>query len=1328
MSSGFTTQAQNFGSAVSGGVDPRTGLFNVQLVVGELTGNHNQGPCFKATLGYSPLQRHNLGYGIGFSLGYSHFDSDGGVLVLSNGEQYRVAGKEDPVILQKHTDHFRFDCVVLGGKRFYRIRWKDGSVEILAGPDVGDVLKMPLHTFTPAGHGLTWTWSSVEVNQSPRLEAITDDTGASLMEVAYKNNVSSTLTLWPRTPDQFEVVLSFTNNYLTEILRADLRTILGYDAVGSSADSETMSYLNRIEHSTGLVEEVTYLSEAMHFPQGAQLTALPAVVKHTLMPGAGQPDINREFAYSENNYLAGGSGGDWSSELDALYGVASEYEYWSQEKLMVDGEEHTATTRTYNHFHLQTREEIRSGHCVTLHDTKYNVRLGQPLEQQPKTFLLPMQQIVTWRDESNPLEEQSRSETITSTFDDAGNPLTHVRPDGTRTEYTYYPAGGEKDQNGEELCPGEPNGFVRLLKSVTVHAPVVMANAGKLPLSVPVTQTRYTYCSHRTRKGAPLTSVVLQSSEQHLVDGQLIRKIEREYVDDPSKDEHCRLKNEAVALYHYSAEGQHVYETRRTFDFAVRPHDQHVLAQTVTSVAHDGLQICEKRIQSLQSGRLLEKEDHQGLRTTYVYDALGRLVCETRNAGTTYELVTRYAHEKTDEGLFTTHEDALGNKTKSRFDGLGRVVQSWQWDIDGPSRRWVEIGKCGYDAAGRLAMREAYDWTVHDADRPGINLTERFAYDQWGQAETVKTGDGLRHVRQYDPVTRTQTVYVQGTDGTQTAIHETVYDVHGRPRQECLYLVDGAARTLYSERQHMHDAWGRLRQDVDELGQMTLYEYDAHSRVSRIKLADGTVVFKNYGSFSEQTLVREIGVEIGEPPDVRRITLGEQTFDGLGRVTHSQCGPRSWFYEYMNPGAATPSKVTAPDGVTLEYTYIPELDNAVSRVRAKRERWHILSPGIEQNFKHDRRSGAVTEAQATPNPVLTRLEYHPSGRLKGEAQTGVDGRTRSTVHDFSSGGKLMHWTDVAGAQQKYDYDEHGRLITIADPAVRVNLSYDVFGRIERWVATDLSSTQCHTLTTILRLDALGREIERTISSSRGQTWAIAQTWKANHQVRTRTWSIGGQTRRKDAYEYDARNRLVTYTCSGADVPMNEFGKRVTRQTFAFDALDNITQCVSEFEGGANIATFDYDKKDPCLLVGVANTHDGWPRRLRFEYDDAGRMLLNECGQELSYDELGRLVSTESGEQKSEYGYDAWDRLVSQKTGDETEMLYYRAEKLVNRIPDAAAEQQRLVRLGSVTLAQVSEGAQQTTWLTGTSDGHEVVAAFNGTEHVEYVYGPYGEKK
>ncbi|MCP9268663.1 hypothetical protein M5U04_11295 [Xenorhabdus sp. XENO-1] len=97
MKDNFFSNAHNFQSAATGSVDPRTGLFNYLMPMANLIGNNHLGPEQMVALSYSPLNSADIGFGIGFAIGLTQYNSESRLLMLSTGECYKVDETEDTV-------------------------------------------------------------------------------------------------------------------------------------------------------------------------------------------------------------------------------------------------------------------------------------------------------------------------------------------------------------------------------------------------------------------------------------------------------------------------------------------------------------------------------------------------------------------------------------------------------------------------------------------------------------------------------------------------------------------------------------------------------------------------------------------------------------------------------------------------------------------------------------------------------------------------------------------------------------------------------------------------------------------------------------------------------------------------------------------------------------------------------------------------------------------------------------------------------------------------------------------------------------------------------
>lgn len=115
-------------------------------------------------------------------------------------------------------------------------------------------------------------------------------------------------------------------------------------------------------------------------------------------------------------------------------------------------------------------------------------------------------------------------------------------------------------------------------------------------------------------------------------------------------------------------------------------------------------------------------------------------------------------------------------------------------------------------------------------------------------------------------------------------------------------------------------------------------------------------------------------------------------------------------------------------------------------------------------------------------------------------------------------------------------------------------------------------------------------------------------------------------------------------------PIDPHGKKIARQVFGFDAVDNIRQVVTQYDGGGrNLAIYHFkNPADPAQLSGIENRVDDLePTYTELHYDENGNLTHDEAGRILEYDALNRLIKVTDPE-KGEclYGYDPQNILSS----------------------------------------------------------------------------------
>lgn len=1281
----FYSQAFNFATAVQGGVDMRTGLFNISIPLLQIHGNDNLGPTLPLALSYTPLNAVDAGLGIGWTLGLSRYDRKARRLSLSSGEQYMVQESPDSASLrQQKLDSLRFEKRGDG----YRVLRKTGEVEILSGPDLANDIKVPLKLYSPLGHQLELEWDLTR--SPPRLLSVRDERQHVFLRIAYPDGGTrsqTTLQVWPDTVEAYEITLSFQNGYLKQLRHGGAEPALDwtfdYESVGGR------NLITKITAPTGMVQRALYQRDMQRFPSASPLkTALPAVKRYIQQPGAGQPDLVTDYAYSSYNYLGyGGQGGAWKSDSDYLYGVLTGYEYWCR---ATTGDRRV--TQHYNSFHLLVRVETQEDGCETLAETQYYAEKGTPFEQQPKQFQLPKRVQTTYRND----EDQTRTEETLTEFDAHGNPTRRLTPDGTLTQWEYYPGEGEGEAG---MAPAEPNGLVRLLKQQSVLPP---QDLGPTPLRA--TQYRYAAIATTPRSHGDVASpAAVQVREDTLADGRLLASRTTAYQADAASQELGRILRIQDSLPARDGPYVNTHEFSFVFD-----GDQSI--QTVDYRTHDGLVTRSGQVQSRWTGRVWSATDAQGNGAQYKYDRLGRLTRSLRNPGTSYESINAYRYLEDEDGLpVTLAIDPAGNQTRTLFDGLGRQIRQEQKARD--AQAWTPVSTQGYDDRGRLSATTAWDAVPRDGGAPrALQATQTRTYDGWGQVESIAHSNGYRLLTRYDPVARSAETRL---DGEGQGSRRTRYNAQGKPvrieRLDAAGAVDGVIVNDYN-------GLGWLIRNRDELGRETRYKYDDWGRPILVTLPDGAKVARRYAPDAT-------GADAIASIEVNGASQGTQRFDGLGRRRSSSNGQRQYAYDYDRDCDPAPSRVTGPDGTVIRYDYIAALDNAVGRVSVG---------DCVQTFDYDPAMGWLTGADEAGSGYRNgyAARHDTLGLLCEETFSGGTASVRVASGDYTANGLPLSYVDVSEAAESWDYDDMGRPARLRNSHVDIALRYDALGRVHQRDVTDRQTGAALTLT--LDYDEFNRESGRELKSG-GETWKIHRRYHANGQLRERETWRGTLLARREQYEYDARNRLQRYQCIGdaSHLPRDPYGKPISQQTFRYDAVDNIVECRTEFDGGSDTALFLYDSTDTNQLAEVRHSHPAYPPSIKLDYDHCGRLIRDEAGRRLGYDPLGRLASVEGGGVRgASYRYNALNQLVAQLAGpDDTRDLYYRDGSLANEIRRESGHKTRYIRAGASCVAQRRDGtgAGAGTTLLGTDAQRSVILAQQDGATRACAYSPYGHR-
>jgi YD repeat-containing protein len=464
----FFTQAENF-SMIGGGVDPRTGMYVLNLNLGSVLGNNGLGPSFSFALSYSPLSSLNgptdTAFGLGVAMGVTLYDTSNSPyrLTLSTGEQYLTDEYDDTVVLrQKKLDTVHIEK----SSDQYKVTYKSGVVEILTGPDDISDIKVPKQLINPLGHSLTLDWDTLQT--PPRLNSIKDDGQNTLLSIDYSDPSAPSVQFLPNQTEGYKVVIQLNDGQLSTVTNYALgqdQPLVWSFSYTSVGDGSWGQWIDSMTTPGGLQEAASYYADGRGaaFPDSANLPVLPQVYSFTRDPGGSSPAMTTSYSYTDKDFLGAGSGIDWNSTQDNLYFLSSDYTYGSTETRS-DGDTSVTITRTFNNYHLLTDVVMTptNGYTCTTHTDYWNDP-DTDFDGQPNQFQLPKTVTSTW---ATTQPSASRSQVLQTVYDGNGNLTQRTDPDNTVTTYEYYPADGSVSG-----CPVDPTGFVRFVKSVTTTPP-----------------------------------------------------------------------------------------------------------------------------------------------------------------------------------------------------------------------------------------------------------------------------------------------------------------------------------------------------------------------------------------------------------------------------------------------------------------------------------------------------------------------------------------------------------------------------------------------------------------------------------------------------------------------------------------------------------------------------------------------------------------------------------------------------------------------------------------------------------------------------------------
>ena len=603
------------------------------------------------------------------------------------------------------------------------------------------------------------------------------------------------------------------------------------------------------------------------------------------------------------------------------------------------------------------------------------------------------------------------------------------------------------------------------------------------------------------------------------------------------------------------------------------------LAQLVTSAGTNAKDIHNWFVYDAR-GFLRDVIDGEGDITTYGYTPLGDVSVETRGRwidpqtllsgsvptfvalslmaikGSALDSIT-YTRNNYGQVLSETRTLAGGGgeQTTYAYDNMRRLFAKTTYALNGDVR--TTIWK--YDSRGNLVV-----------ELPGVGVAALVALGSGGTADQVNA------------------IY---------AAYQTTYAYDADDRMVSKTEPGGAGltnRTLY-----YYDSDGRLIYQIDAMGEVTEYRYNAWSQRSDI-IVYGTRITSGLSSMTGGVVTTAVTSTVS--------ALASSSFDSHQKFAYYATGNLSDVY----------------DGTGLRTTVYGY--NAFGDIGNRQD----LIPGgvwVQTAYDVDLRGHVARETKnnaGTGQKPATNYQYDAFGRVT--LTTYPNGNTQATSYDRA--GRVVTSTDGLGFSTSYSYDGRGNVLTTTDPLGNVTTyAYDEF---ERRITTTLPGS----ITSSVQTNAYGQVI--TITDALGQQ--TTYTYDADGNLKTTTNPLGQVVQNA----YDNADRLTDVTDASGVVTH-----------YDYDAANRVhSRTVNP--GGMNlVTTYGYDPRgdrttitDPTgMVTTIGYDLDG--RTTTYTVDSGGLALATTY----TYDPSGHVLTmTEAAgtpaQKVTSYTYDAMERLVA----------------------------------------------------------------------------------
>lgn len=719
------------------------------------------------------------------------------------------------------------------------------------------------------------------------------------------------------------------------------------------------------------------------------------------------------------------------------------------------------------------------------------------------------------------------------------------------------------------------------------------------------------------------------------------------------------------------------------YDAAGNVYNSYAPDGTITSTAYDALNRPSRIDEAFNTGEQRS--------TTFLYDSVGNLLAETRGISTT----STYANATTSSFVYNVFNEAIeqyefkaSNSSKYRktayaFDTSGNLVRvTAGLSTDSAVPTWQATTVYDYDGLNRLTK-------IAEAVDDSAARTSSFGYD---------AADNL--IVEYHGLS-------EGWTEDHTAISYHNYDIFGN-RERSYEGVDTVDMRVRSYRYNVND---QLITEIDPLGRVRKYNYDALQQITRVTEALGVAGMQRSTNFEYDragnviTEIKPIGYDLdinGNLVANPAAVVNRYAYDNLNQLrieseANATADERISLYAYDAVGNLT-SETHGLKGLLAptEYQHAVQTTYVYDRLNRKTQvvEGYVAADRRYASIKYDATDNVIetitgqSDTTTYAHATRTTFTYNYLNQRTAMSEAVDTSDRRTATYQFDAADNVVSETRGIGITPTSTY----AFVT------RTDYQYDALNRRVLVIegASESGSSALRRQSAII-YDAADNVL--IVSANVADQRSNASTTRYGYDVHNRVVSAieadGESEQRQTTYLYDRADNLISQT-TGLSVRTDGYAKPVTT-TFAYDAHNRqtgITEAVGTSE--KRRTELNYDAAD-----NLSNRRSGLSTISAYQH---------ESYSYFGYDKLNRLVvqneiinATTSSERATTLQYDATDNLI-RVTKAETSPINYGtyashtySEDVTEQTPRMHYYYDSLNRRVAVLEGEVVSGESNTGW-------------------------------